>query len=57
MRVEEEKLKILTDQGKAKRKELADQGIEIRKALEVLNSPQNLKSNPKLINLIIKRIN
>ena len=57
MRVEEEKLKILTDQGKAKRKELADQGIEIRKALEVLNSPQNLKSNPKLINMIIKRIN
>ncbi len=35
MREEEEKLRILTDQGKAKRKELSDQGNQIKKALEV----------------------
>lgn len=35
MREEEEKLRILTDQGKAKRKQLSDEGIEIKKALEV----------------------
>ena len=35
MREEEEKLRILTDQGNAKRKELSDQGNQIKKALEV----------------------
>ena len=40
MREEEEKLKILNEQGKAKRKELADQGIQLRKALEVSRQNQ-----------------
>jgi hypothetical protein len=35
MREEEEKLRVLVDQGKAKRKQMSEEGNEIRKALEV----------------------
>lgn len=52
MREEEEKIKILTEQGKAKRKELSDQGTQIRKALEVSYPIRKQDLNTLLIQLL-----